>query len=97
MRDPGTFFRAIHIIMQRAYQPLSELLPPPVPAAFEEALARGRRQVPVRDVAADLELTRDDVLAWLKANAHRGVAGLAATSASSIFAKQFAACHPVCR
>ena len=25
----------------------------------------------MRDVAADLELTRDDVLAWLKANAHR--------------------------
>jgi hypothetical protein len=52
-------------------KPQAPKLPAYKVAVLEEALARGRRQVPVRDVAADLELTRDDVLAWLKANAHR--------------------------
>ena len=38
---------------------------------LERALARGRRQVPITDVAKELELRRDDVLAWVKSNAHR--------------------------
>ena len=38
---------------------------------LEKALARGRRQVPVKDLCRDLELTREDVLGWLKANAAR--------------------------
>lgn len=40
-------------------------------AILEKALSRGRRQVPVRDLARDLDLTREDILAWLKANADR--------------------------
>jgi hypothetical protein len=53
-------------------------LPPALPvlpayktAILERALARGRRQVPIRDLASDLDLSREDVLDWLKANKHR--------------------------
>jgi len=42
--------------------------PPSSPqvAILEKALARGRRQVPVTQMADDLELSREEVLAWLK-------------------------------
>ena len=45
--------------------------PPPQVAILEKALARGRRRIPISKIARDLELRRDDVLAWVRANAHR--------------------------
>ena len=51
--------------------PRAPTLPAYKTAILERALARGRRQVPIRDLAADLDLTREDVLDWLKANKDR--------------------------
>ena len=51
--------------------PLAPTLPAYKTAILERALARGRRQVPIRDLAADLDLSRVDVLDWLKANKKR--------------------------
>lgn len=51
--------------------PLAPTLPAYKTAILERALARGRRQVPIRDLAADLDLSREDVLDWLKANKKR--------------------------
>ena len=39
-------------------------------AILEEAPSRGR-QVPIRELSADLDMPREDVLAWLKANKDR--------------------------
>jgi hypothetical protein len=39
--------------------------------ALERALARGRRQVQVRDLCRELEMERDEILGWLKRNGHR--------------------------
>ena len=38
---------------------------------LERALAKGRRQVPIVAIAKELELSRDEVLAWVKSNASR--------------------------
>jgi len=38
---------------------------------LERALARGRRQVQVRELCQELELDRSEILAWLKRNGHR--------------------------
>ena len=35
---------------------------------LERALARGRRQVPVVQMAEDLDMSRDAVLTWLRIN-----------------------------
>jgi hypothetical protein len=51
--------------------PRAPSLPAYKTAILERALARGRRQVPVRDLAADLDLSREDVLDWLRANKDR--------------------------
>ena len=51
--------------------PRTPTLPAYKTAILERALARGRRQVPIRDLASDLDLTREDVLDWLKANKDR--------------------------
>ena len=51
--------------------PRAPTLPAYKTAILERALARGRRRVPIRDLASDLDLTREDVLDWLKANKDR--------------------------
>ena len=52
-------------------KPQAPKLPHYKVAILEEALARGRRQVPIRELSADLDMPREDVLAWLKANKDR--------------------------
>lgn len=56
---------------QATYAEAERSIPRAKTRALERALARGRRQVEVRELCKELELERAEVLGWLKRNGHR--------------------------
>ena len=64
--EPGYLHSSNHPAVHEA-----ELAPQALLEVLERALAKGRRQVPIVAIAKELELSRDEVLAWVKSNASR--------------------------